>query len=759
MKKIVTLLALWALTNGKLFAGDYSSLWQNIDAAKVPTRGTQVLHPDHFQVFYTNNGSLQTQLKAISKDPANAQLIDLPMPDGSYRSFKVWQTPVMEKGLSDRYPGIYTFTAEATDNRKVTAKIDYTLSGFHAMIFDGANTAFVDPYSKENDGYYLSYYKRDYSRPAGKAMACDISSEKIAGQEETPVTLNKTGLPDLTALNRTYGTQKRNYRLALACTGEYAFAVAGLTPTKAAVLSHMVTSINRVNGVYERELAITMTLIANTDTLIYLDATTDPYTNNDGNAMLSQNQATVTASIGGANYDIGHVFSTGGGGVAIISSVCSNSSKAMGVTGSGSPMGDAFDIDYVAHEMGHQYGADHTFNANTVSCNANANSDDAYEPGSGSTIMAYAGICGVSDNLQPHSDAYFHAKSLLEITTNITRTSIANCPTVTTSGNTPNTMAAINAVYNIPFKTPFELTALPATDNTADSLTYCWEEWDLGDFEKSFNVTRMYGPIFRSFSPDTSKIRIFPALPKLLNNITSYIGEKLPDTSRKLCFKLTTRDMYQGTGCFNFSEDSVRLNVIYTTTGFSVTSPSSASINWTGGSTQTVTWNVAQTNASPISCDSVTIYMSEDGGHTFPFNVKTVLNTGSATITVPNMNTVTTARVKVKGKGNVFFNINTTNFSVTHNNSLPWPTAISNVVANDEVKIYPVPATEILHVSVPAGNTLQASVLNNIGQVIWRGSFSQSLDIPVSGWAKGVYFLRMTDAANGQQNIRRFVVQ
>src|SRR5690606_22782836 len=180
-------------------------------------------------------------------------------------------------------------------------------------------------------------------------------------------------------------------------------------PTKLNVLSAMVTTINRVNGIYEKELSVSLELIGDNDTLIYLNGSTDPFdANNNGGALLGQNQTNTNTVIGAANYDIGHIFSTDGGGIAFLGCVCANNQKARGVTGSPSPVGDPFDVDYVAHEMGHQFGANHSFNA----CSGTESQQNAFEPGSGSTIMAYAGICGPVNNLQANSHDYFHITSL-----------------------------------------------------------------------------------------------------------------------------------------------------------------------------------------------------------------------------------------------------------------------------------------------------------------------------------------------------------
>jgi hypothetical protein len=758
MKKSFLLIVAAAATAFNAAAVSYSTAWQPVDPAHVPTRGVQTLQPQKFLVYHLAD-QFSTLLAAVPANAAEAQQIDLPMPDGQFRSFNVWQTPMMEQGLADKYPGIYTFTAVAANDRRVTAKLDVTPTGFHAMVFDGSNTYFIDPYSRVNDGYYLCYYKHDYTRPAGKQMACEVADDHIQDAGEA-MSVTQSGLPNLQY--RTNGTTNKKYRLALACTGEYAQAATGTsTPTKTQVLSAMVTSVNRVNGVYERELDVTMTLIANEDTLIFLDGATDPYNNSNGGTMLGQNQTTVNNRIGSANYDIGHVFSTGGGGIASLGCVCSAGNKARGVTGSSSPTGDAFDIDYVAHEMGHQFGAEHTFNANTGSCSGNGVSNSAYEPGSGTTIMAYAGICGSGNDFQQNSDAYFHARSLEQISTYITTGNGSNCPTTTASPNANvNSLSAFSAVYAIPFLTPFELTAPEATDPNKDTLTYCWEEWNLGDFGSSWSTTRLRGPIFRSFLPDTSRTRIFPAISKLLANVSSYSGEKLPDTARTLRFKLTTRDIYQGKGNFNFPDDTIHLDVIYTVTPFAVTSPNTSAVSWTGGTNQTITWDVSATDQAPISCSNVDIYLSVDGGYTWRYQLRSqVPNNGAASVTVPNIATTNLARIKVKGSGNVFFDISNANFTITHDPNLPFPAGINEVSWTGDVQVYPVPAGDVLHISTTYAQPLHVHMVNAVGQQVWKGDMSSQLDVPVAGMARGMYYLQLTDTKTGEHTVKPVVLQ
>jgi hypothetical protein len=523
----------------------------------------------------------------------------------------------------------------------------------------------------------------------------------------------------------------------------------------------MVTSINRVNSVYEREFSATFQLIANEDTLIFLDGTTDPYTNNNGSTMLGENQTTVNDRIGSANYDMGHVFSTGGGGVATLNSVCNTGMKARGVTGLPSPIGDAFDIDYVAHEMGHQFGGQHTFNANTGSCSGNGVSNSAFEPGSGTTIMAYAGICLATNNLQAHSNPYFHARSLDQMSTFMNAG--GNCAATVVSPNTNSKLPAFADSFNIPLLTPFELTAPVAEDTTADTITYCWEEWDLGSFRSNFSATRITGPIFRSYNPDTSRTRIFPHIDSLLKYppVISYLGEKLADTSRILKFKLTVRDLHNGWGGFNFPDDTVVLSVINTPAPFKVTQPdTSLSLIWMGNHTDTVRWDVAGTDTSAVQCANVDIYLSVDGGRHYPYLLAAAVpNNGMAVITVPDTVT-TTARVKVKGAGNVFFDLSDRNFTITADTTTPPPSSsVAATVLSKNVSIYPVPAKDVLHIQSNMNGTLEVAVYNTVGQAIWKGNMQQQKDLQVNNWAKGVYYVQLIDKNSKEKMVKPVVIQ
>jgi len=482
------------------------------------------------------------------------------------------------------------------------------------------------------------------------------------------------------------GSQIRIFRFVVACTGEYAQAATGLpSPTVAQTLSAIVTSVNRVNGVYEQEVAARLVLVANETSVIFTDPATDPFDgNNNAGLLIDESQTQIDAIIGTANYDIGHTFSTGGGGLAGLGVICDDSSKGSGITGSPNPVGDPYDIDYVAHEVGHQFGSPHTFNATTSNCGGgNRDGSHAVEPGSGITIMAYAGICGSTNNLANNSIPIFHTNSFQSITQTIQSTT---CQVTNTVSNTAPVVNAGND-YTIPKSTPFKLTG-SATDAQGNALTYCWEQNDTGP-AGNWNAPTGNAPLFRSFLPVTVPYRYFPKITDVISNTTTK-GEILPSYGRSMEFRLTVRD--NNAGCAGVANDDAKITVDGNSGPFTVTAPTTA-VNWMGNSTQTITWNVANTTAAPVSCANVSILLSTDGGLTYPTTiVASTANDGSEVITIPNVST-SQARIMVAGVGNVFFNINPVNFTITQ------VLAVNDVnTSKDVFVVYPNPGKDILNI-------------------------------------------------------------
>jgi hypothetical protein len=780
MKKLCTKLffCLAVLFSVNAQAGNF---WHQVDAGRAP-KNIQWQHPEHFLVFTMDEATLKLLMWNLSEDPNEGMIVALPMPDGSFRDFKVWQTPMMPGSLAQKYPDIRTFTGEALDDRMVTAKLDFTCYGFSAMIYDGENTSFIDPYDNYHDGFYMVHYKRDETKPVHQRMECMVKDNDDQEAGGTPMITAGTKLPAMAA-KTVNGHTLRTYRLALCANNYYCQAATGLSaPTIAQAFAKMTTTMNRVNGVYNREFAVQMNFIANEDTLIWTQPTgtingADPFhaDNANGANCLGINRTTCQNRIGNTNFDCGHVFTTGGGGISGLGIVCNNTSgqhKARSVTGLPSPVGDGFDIDYVAHEMGHQFGSNHTFNNNADgSCSGNASNNYAYEPGSGSTILAYAGICA-ADNIQPHSDAYFHASSLVQIQSKLAGSQDV-CAAKTTTTNKLVYIDPFSASYKIPYKTPFELIAPTAIDSASDTvISYCWEQWNRGDFGNKLQQTFFRGPIFRSFNPRSyDPIRIFPKLSMVLSgNLVSVttsgnMGEKAPDTTRFLTFKLTLRNMHTGYGSFLFPDDTIHVDAISTGaangySGFKVTSQNVFSISYTGGSAETITWDVAGTDAAPVSCANVKIFMSTDGGNTWPYTVGTFPNNGSAAITVPNPPaTSNIVRFKVKGDGNIFFNVNLKNITVTHNPSASSGVAPAAASLSGAVRVFPVPARDLLHISIQYTGTVTAAIYNATGQLVWTGIAGTNTEIAVGTWARGVYHVRFADVTNGQMTAKTIILE
>ncbi|HPW54539.1 MAG: S-layer homology domain-containing protein [Thermoanaerobaculaceae bacterium] len=652
------IIVLSGLLAGTVVAGD--GMWRDISEDEVNAAvSVRVIRPVSYRLMALDVDALQqllTQVPSERSVAAETLAIELPLPfpDGTTQRFRIVEAPVMAPELARRYPDIRTYLGQGVDDPTATLRCDLTPRGFHAQVLRDGEAVYVDPYQQGDTSTYQSYFRSALSRnPEEPPFVCHVGEH----HESQLSGFHAQASQPLLAPS---GATLRTYRLALAATGEYTAKVCAPHPAAVACgLAAMVTSMNRVNGVYEREVAIRMVMVADNDRLVYTDGATDPYTNDDGLAMLDQNQANIDAVIGNANYDIGHVFSTGGGGIAYVGVPCKAGLKAGGVTGRSNPVGDPFDIDYVAHEMGHQWGGYHTFNGTTGSCSGNRSSSAAYEPGSGSTIMAYAGICG-AENLQPNSDPYFHSKSLEQIIAYSTGDGDV-CAVKTPTGNSaplPNAGPS----YTIPMQTPFTLTG-SATDPEGDALTYCWEEYDLGSQSPPQGDASAVRPIFRSFNATSSPSRTFPRLGDILAGSQTF-GEWMSQRTRSMRFRLTARDNQVAGGGVNWA--STVVNVSSNAGPFVVTQPTSGT-TWSGGGTATVTWNVANTVSAPVSCSAVDILLSTDGGFTFPTVLASATpNDGSQDVGVPAV-TSSQARVKVACSGNIFFDISNPDFTIQCN--------------------------------------------------------------------------------------------
>lgn len=580
----------------------------------------------------------------------------LPMPDGSMEVFEVVESPIMEAGLAARFPMIKTYSGRSSNNPAVVVRFDHTPRGFHAIIHTVGGTVLISPVVEGEVTQYMSYELSKVGFDATSMSAfCNLHEDEMPTDDSRPAD-HPLGQRSATAVDLF------TYRLAVATTAEYSTANGG---NVTAVMSAVVSVVNQVNSVFEKDNAIRLILINNTDqTFFFPPNSSDPYTNGNTSEMISENPPVLNAAYGVDGYDIGHVFGTNGGGLAQLGSVCNGASlppapfpKARGVSCMFGPYVGATFYIVVGHEIGHQFNATHTFNK----CDdMNETPSTAYEPGSGSTIMCYNGndVCG-SNHLQAITDDYFHINSLERIR-NFSRSGGGNsCAQIISINNEmPTTSLPLQDGFYIPISTPFELTG-SATDPDNSSLTYVWEEYDLGP-PSPLGSPVGTAPAFRSMVPSATPTRVFPKMQTIVSNGNDP-QEVLPTYSRALTFRFTARDNNPGAGAWSYSE--VSFNATSQAGPFFVTQPDLGT-TWEAGQYVEVTWNVANTDQAPVNCEKVNIRLSTDGGFTYPYTLLSqTANDGSAFVVVPDL-VSSTARVRVEAADNIFFDISNEDFSI-----------------------------------------------------------------------------------------------
>ena len=658
MKK--TLLLLIILMSTTFTFSQSNSFWQK----QTPANNSRIkLDKQHLPKTQTFSLNVEALRQALALTPQRGKftgnsnvIIAFPNPDGQLEHFRVMEASVMHPKLSAKYPNIKSYAGQGVEDP--TARIRFSISpiGVQSMRLSAAKEAsFIEPYTNDNT-LYTVYKRADKSAEYGD-FECEVT-------DNLNRKLNSGSTS--TMRNADDGTL-RTYRLAMSASGEYTAYHGG---SKANALAAINATMTRVNGIFENDFNVTMVLIANTDDVIYTNSGSDPYTS----SLNSQLQSTLSSVIGESNYDIGHLVHGGSnnGNAGCIGCVCVNNQKGSGYTSHTTPTGDNFDIDYVAHEIGHQFGGNHTW-----TFNGNEGTNVQMEPGSGSTIMGYAGITGATYDVQAHSDAYFHAATIEQVTDYVKSTS---CQTNTNTGNAVPTASA-GSNYTIPKGTPFVLTGSGSDANAGDVLTYCWEQMDENNaVTKLPSTTATAGVAFRSYSPSTDTKRYFPNLATVKTGATSWKWEAVPNVARTLNFRLTVRDNKAG-GANNNSDDTVI--TVNSTAGPFVLNLPNTNVTWNAGTTQTVTWNVAGTTGNGINAANVDILLSTDGGDTYDITLASgVANDGSRDIVVPN-NQGSQNRIMVKGSNHVFFDISNTDFTIAGqvvcNTTVPTGLAASSV--------------------------------------------------------------------------------
>jgi subtilisin-like proprotein convertase family protein len=639
--------------------------------------------PKDFKLFDLNITPLRQELFSIVGNGATSRstVISLPNADGGIEEFEVYEASNFEPDLQAQFSEIRAYSGKGITDRYATLKLSISPQGIQTMVFRAdKESEFIEAYSQDHTTYAVFKSQR---QKGGLAWTCSTEEQKLVQDLNHRISTNPTVLSN--------AGQLKTMRLAQSCNAEYSnFFGANSAAQVGLVLAAFNATLTRCNGIYENDLALHLNLVAGSTNVIYYNPATDPYTTmGNWNTQLQQALNTTltgpgtSLAVNNAAYDIGHMFgaSGGGGNAGCIGCVCVNgvaagtgTTKGRGITSpsDGVPQGDTFDIDYVAHEIGHQLGGNHTFSNNNEGAGVNK------EVGSGITIMGYAGI--TAQDAANHSIDIFHQTTIEQIQNNL---ATRLCPITTSlTGTNATPVVAPFQNFTIPRSTPFVLTGSATDANVNDALTYCWEQNDDGGSSTGANsvasITKTIGPNFLSFLPTASPTRYFPTLSSVIDNsattetITGDAGvliEALSSVSRTLNFRLTVRDNspYSSTapikvGQTAFTDMTVTVNAA---AGPFVVNTPNTSVSWAVGTNQTVTWDVAGTTGNGVNSPFVDVYLSTDGGLTYPIQLANkVPNNGSTVVTVPN-NVGNSNRIMVKGFQHIFFDISNANFTIT----------------------------------------------------------------------------------------------
>lgn len=640
--------------------------------------------PTEFKLFDLNIEPLKKGLLSIADRKSAATIISLPNADGGIERFEVFEASNFEPELQAKFPDIRAFSGRGLTDKYASVKLSVSPQGVSGTVFrtakgfveTGGETEFIEPYSADRETYAV--YRS--SRKKGELpWACSTEEKSIFSDWTEKI--NTFEAP------RSNEGTIRTLRLAQSNNAEYSNYFGATSAAQVAlVMAAQNNTLTRANGVYERDLGLHLNLIPQSTSLIFYDKDDDPYSTTLSEWNDQLRNAIINAGITTNMYDIGHMFgaSGGGGNAGCIGCVCvtgagvAGHTKGRGITSpaDGIPKGDSFDIDFVAHEVGHQLGANHTFSYGQLPLPEMLGQDK--EIGSGITIMGYAGITEV--DTAGHSIDTFHATSINQVQVNLpTRP----CPApITSAGNSAPVVAPVSN-YTIPIMTPFALTG-SATDPENDPLTYNWEQ---NDSAENTGATlagslaqpgKVIGPNWLTFPSTSSPVKFFPRLSTILAG--EFVTQPRPDSdpivliealssvTRNLNFRLTVRDNHPYVPNTAIGQTQFRDMTVSVTNAagpFMVTEPNT-NVTYAGGTAQTVTWTVANTNLMPVSTANVNIRLSTDGGITFPtILAANTANDGTQSVIIPDTAATTTARIMVEAVGNIFLDISNANFTIT----------------------------------------------------------------------------------------------
>ncbi|MPT32722.1 MAG: T9SS type A sorting domain-containing protein [Chryseobacterium sp.] len=592
------------------------------------------------QLFSLDKNVLKSKLANAPQKFSGKNGVEILMPNekGELQKFLVWEYSNFTPEVQEKFAGIKSYMGIGVTDPTAYLRFSISDIGLSSTVIKNGGSNFIEPYSVGDD-VYAAYESSSRLLDEKEGFVCSTMDGIAQGQ------------PEEFNPNRSSNQVFKTFKLAMSAQAEYSqyhIARAGANDAtddekKLVVLAAINNTVTRVNALYEKDLAVHFNLI-DILPIIYLDATTDPYTT----SYNSQVQSTLTSVIGAANYDIGHLLAYAGpnGNAGCIGCIC-NSNKGSAFTSHYIPVSDIFDIDYVAHEMGHQVGANHT---HTYS--GSEGSGVQVEVGSGNTIMAYTGITGAYDT-QFNSNDFFTYRNILQIQNNLANKA---CAVNTPITNTPPVVDAGPDV-TIPISTPFVLKGI-VTDSENDPMTYVWEQNNSATASMQFtsgsyaSPTKTGGPNFKMFPPKSEPVRYFPEFGKVLAGVNATRWEALSSVGRTLDFTLTARD--NSSAGSQTQTDAMKITVSAAAGPFIVTAPTFGE-SLISNNSYTVKWNVANTNVAPVNTTLVNIKLSLDGGQTFTTLVANTANDGEEPVTIPSGSQAANAYIMIEAVNNVYF--------------------------------------------------------------------------------------------------------
>ncbi|SFN27455.1 Por secretion system C-terminal sorting domain-containing protein [Chryseobacterium oleae] len=617
-----------------------SSQWTKTELRSQKVKKSQ--EKLEFSALYSLNTD---QLKqALQKAPARfandkGVIVSLPAANGKLEKFQVWEFSNMAPELQAKYPDIKSYVGTGVEDPSVVLRFSLSPVGFSSMIIRSGISEFIEPFTEDRTVYAVfdSKARRGHDKEPFECSAAEMV-EKNAGYNNGAVNKKAAGF--------------NVFRMALSCTGEYAqyhLTTAGTPATatdaqkKAVILSAMNASLTRMNGVFEKDLSIHFNLIANNDAVIFLDSATDPYSVGAGPDEANAGIITVLSA---SDFDMGHLLDKKDANGAAYGDALCGAQPGRGWTACNFPEGDTYDIDYVAHEMGHQMGAGHTYTSHTGQANQRV------EPASGSTIMAYTGIIGGNLDVQFNSNDYYHINSINQVKARVANISCG----INTPFTNPAPSVTLGGNYTIPKSTPFVLKGT-TTDAGSASYTYTIEQTDQAATAQMGANSFAYaakpsGPTFRSKTPTTSPVRYFPDFNTVLSGVLTTRWESVSDVGRPLSFNMSVRNNNPVQPQVGQATSVVTVNAA--AGPFKVTAPAFGQ-SLASGTSFNVTWDVAATNAAPINTANVNIKLSTDGGLTFTTIAANTANDGSEQVTVPAGSSSANAFVLIEAVGNVYY--------------------------------------------------------------------------------------------------------